>query len=179
VSDGGGDGCGRSRFSITPARVELVGEGRHPVVRKDCLQRLPNDKCWIVDIGHRHEHVGPIDGETLPRYVHQAVTSIDGSDLHDRFSLPWPSALNAWIGDIRITRDRAADVSGGAFVPERACDSAYAAGRFCTLRCPPCIRRIGVLAGMELSPASATPGYCKDSSGGTHAVLGELERLLS
>ena len=66
------DGFGRSRVSITPVRVELVGEGRHPVVGKDGLQRLPNNKRWIVDIGHCHEQVGPMDGEALPAYPTRA-----------------------------------------------------------------------------------------------------------
>jgi hypothetical protein len=31
-------------LSISPARVDLIGKGRHPVVGQDVLQRLPNDK---------------------------------------------------------------------------------------------------------------------------------------
>ena len=63
--DGGGDGFGRSRLSIGPGRVDLVGKGRHPVVGQDVLQRLPNDKCWVLNVSDCDEHVGAMDSESL------------------------------------------------------------------------------------------------------------------
>ena len=53
-------------LSASPARVHLVREGRHPVVRQDVLERLPNDKCWVPYVSDCDEHAGSVHSKSLP-----------------------------------------------------------------------------------------------------------------
>ncbi len=102
------------RGSGSPARVDLVREGCHPVVGQDDLQRLPHHRRWIVNSSNRHKNVGPMDGKALATHPtraknHRAPTrlSMQTDRRQNTLSQPKRSAVRLdLVADLNRRIDR-------------------------------------------------------------------------